>query len=90
MQKVIDAAVKYQVALEISSSYKLPKLPFLKMAKAAGAKFSFGSNGRYPNMGKLDYSVQMAKELGLKASDMFTPAPKGQRAVERRKELLKT
>jgi hypothetical protein len=26
-------------------------------------KFCFGSNGRYPAMGQLDYSVQMAKEL---------------------------
>jgi histidinol phosphatase-like PHP family hydrolase len=85
MKKVIDAAVKYQVALEISASYKLPRMPFLKMAKESGAKFSFGSNGRYPNMGKLDYSIQMAKELGLKASDIFTPAPDGQKAVQRRK-----
>jgi histidinol phosphatase-like PHP family hydrolase len=85
MQKVIDAAVKFRVALEISSSYKLPKLPFLKLAKATGVKFTFGSNGRYPNMGKLDYSLQMAAELGLKAADMFTPAPDGQKAVQRRK-----
>ncbi len=84
-QKVIDAAVKYQVALEISSSMKLPKLPFLKLAKASGAKFSFGSNGRYPNMGKLDYSLAMAKELNLQAGDMFKPAPDGQKAVQRRK-----
>jgi histidinol phosphatase-like PHP family hydrolase len=72
MEKVISAAIKQGVALEISSSYKLPKLPFLRMAKAAGAKFSFGSNGRYPKMGLLDYSIQMAKELGLKRDDMFT------------------
>ena len=85
MKKVIDAALKYGIALEISSSYKLPKLPFLKLAKAAGAKFSFGSNGRYPNMGKLDYSFEMAKQLDLKAADMFTPAPDGQKAVQRRK-----
>jgi histidinol phosphatase-like PHP family hydrolase len=85
MKKVIDAALKYGIALEISSSYKLPKLPFLKLAKAAGAKFSFGSNGRYPNMGKLDYSFEMAKQLDLKPADMFTPAPDGQKAVQRRK-----
>jgi histidinol phosphatase-like PHP family hydrolase len=84
-QKVIDASLKYGIALEISSSYKLPKLPFLKLAKAAGAKFSFGSNGRYPNMGKLEYCLLMAKELDLKPSDMFTPAPNGQKAVQRRK-----
>jgi histidinol phosphatase-like PHP family hydrolase len=82
--KVIDAALKYGVAIEISSSYKLPRLPFLRQAKQAGVKFSFGSNGRYPEMGKLDYSIAMAKALGLKAADMFTPAPDGQKAVQRR------
>jgi histidinol phosphatase-like PHP family hydrolase len=85
MKKVIAAALKYGVALEISSSFKLPKLPFLKLAKAAGAKFSFGSNGRYPNMGKLDYCFEMAKQLDLKPADMFTPAPDGLKAVQRRK-----
>jgi histidinol phosphatase-like PHP family hydrolase len=85
MQKVINAALKYGVALEISASYKLPKMPFLKLAKAAGAKFSFGSNGRYPNMGKLDYCFEVARQLDLKPSDMFTPAPAGQKAVQRRK-----
>ena len=76
MQKVIDAAIKHRVALEISSGFKLPKLPFLKLAKAAGAKFSFGSNGRYPNMGKLDYSLEMARQLSLKPEDMFQPKAK--------------
>lgn len=85
MQKVIQSAVKNKVALEISSSYELPKLPFLKMAKEAGATFSFGSNGRYPNMGKLDYSIQMARALGLQESDMFKPAPPGQKPFQRRK-----
>ena len=85
MQKVIEAALKYRVALEISSRYKLPKLPFLKLAKAAGAKFTFGSNGRYPDMGKLDYCLLMGEQLELKATDMFQPAPEGQKAVQRRK-----
>lgn len=85
VKKVVDAAVEHRVALEISSSYKLPKLSFLKAAKAAGAKFSFGSNGRYPNMGKLDYSVEMALAMKLTPADMFCPAPDGQKAVQRRK-----
>ncbi len=85
MKKVIDAAVKYNVALEISSSYRLPRLSFLKMAKMAGAKFSFGSNGRYPNMGKLDYCVEMAKTLGLQRPDMFSPAPNGRKPFQVRK-----
>jgi histidinol phosphatase-like PHP family hydrolase len=73
MKKVIGAALKYKVALEISASYKLPKLPFLELAKEMGTKFSFGSNGRYPNMGKLDYCFEMAKRINLQASDMFEP-----------------
>jgi len=85
MKKVIEAALKYGVALEISASYKLPKMPFLRMAKEAGVKFSFGSNGRYPNMGKLDYCFEMARQLDLKPGDMFAPAPEGAKAVQRRK-----
>jgi histidinol phosphatase-like PHP family hydrolase len=85
MQKVMDAAAKYRVALEIGARLQLPKTPFLRMAKSAGVKFTFGSNGRYPEMGKLDYSVAMAQELGLKREDMFTPLPDGQKAVQRRR-----
>jgi histidinol phosphatase-like PHP family hydrolase len=85
MNKVMDAAVRYRVAFEISSSFKLPKPSFVKAARAAGIKFSLGSNGRYPNMGKLDFSIAMAKELGLRRDDLFTPAPDGQKAAQRRK-----
>ena len=56
------------------------------MAREAGARFSFGSNGRYPKMGLLDYSLAMARQLGLTASDMFTPAPPGQKPFQRRKQ----
>ena len=79
MEKIIRAALKYGVALEISGSYQIPRLPFLRLAKAAGAKFSFGSNGRYPNMGKLDYALEMARRLELKSTDMFVPSPRAKR-----------
>ncbi len=81
VRKVAEAAVKHQVALEISSSYKLPKLPFLRIAKEAGVQFCFGSNGRYPNMGKLDYSLAMAKELNLTKADLFAPSPERRKAT---------
>lgn len=83
IEKVVKAAVACQVALEISASFKLPKLRFLQQAKAAGVKFSLGSNGRYPNMGKLEYALEMAKSLELKPADMFHPASDGQKAVQR-------
>lgn len=85
IRRVIDAALEHRVALEIGSRLKLPKLYFLEMAKAAGVKFTFGSNGRYPNMGQLDYCLDMARELRLTKTDMFTPAADGDKAVQRRK-----
>lgn len=84
MRRVIDAAVKYGIAVEISSGFELPKPRFLRLVKEAGLKFAFGSNGRYPKMGLLDYSTRMATELGLTPEDMFVPAAEGKKAVQRR------
>ena len=80
MRTIVDAALKNAVALEINSLYRIPRLPLLRMAKAAGVKFSFGSNIRGPNVGNLDYCIDMIKALGLKRSDMFTPAAPGKKA----------
>jgi len=80
VKKVVTAFVKRGIAMEISSSFKLPKLHFLRIAAEGGVKFCFGSNGRYPNMGKLDYSLQMAQELGLKGGDFWLPEKNGARA----------
>ena len=76
IRKVVNAATERHVALEINSKLKLPKRYFLEIAKAAGAKFTFGSNGRYPEMGKLEYPLEMARKLRLRKEDMFTPATK--------------
>ena len=84
MQKIIDAAVKYGIAIEINAGYRIPRLALLKQAKAAGAKFSFGTNIRGPNVGKLDYCLEMVKALGLTRADIFTPAPPGKKPIERR------
>jgi histidinol phosphatase-like PHP family hydrolase len=84
VQRVAEAAVKHGVALEISSGFQLPQRSFLEVARAAGVKFTFGSNGRYPHMGKLAFSLDMARALGLTKADMFTPAPEGRKAVQRR------
>jgi histidinol phosphatase-like PHP family hydrolase len=80
IRRVVDTAVKQGIALEISASYQLPQLRFLRIAREAGARFSFGSNGRYPKMGLLDYSLEMARALSLTPADLFTPPPGGCRA----------
>jgi hypothetical protein len=80
--RVLDAAKRHTVAIEISSSFRLPKPRFLRMVKEAGLKFTYGSNGRYPKMGLLEYSTAMAKELGLTQGDLFVPG-QIKKAVER-------
>ncbi len=81
-RKIVDAALKYKVALEINSLYLIPRLPLLRIAKEAGVKFSFGSNIRGPQVGQLDYCVAMIRSLGLTRDDCFTPAPAGRKPVE--------
>jgi len=82
MKKVIGALVAHGAAVEINSKLQLPKMPFLQMAKDSGAKFSFGSNGRYPEMGKIEYSIATARSLGLKPNDLFRPGA-SKKAIER-------
>jgi len=82
MSKVIDAAVKNGVAIEINARYKLPSPAFIKMAKKAGAKFSFGTNNGDNDIGRLDYCFQMIRDCGLTADDMFMPKPAGKKPVQ--------
>ena len=86
MDRVIQAAAKNGVAIEINARYKLPSEKFIKKAKAAGVKFSFGTNnGGKDDLGDLAYSRLMAKRCGLMKEDMFVPKPDGQKPVQVRK-----
>lgn len=82
MKRVIDAAVKHGVALEICGGLNLPRMPFLTMAKAAGATFSFGSNGRFPKMGQIEYCLEAATALQLTPDDIFVPGAPGPKAAQ--------
>ena len=73
MDKIIQCAVKNNVALEINSVYQYPKTPFIKMAKEAGAKFAFGSNGHaIPELKNYDYCLEMIKECHLTKDDILS------------------
>ena len=76
MDKVISAAVSNDVAIEINARYKIPSAKFIKKAKAAGAKFSMGTNNVDKNLGTLDYAIEMIEECGLEPGDFFKPAQK--------------
>jgi histidinol phosphatase-like PHP family hydrolase len=84
MDKLIAAAVRNDIAIEINNRYRLPGPAFLKRAKAAGAKFSFGTNNGDRNIGRLEYPLQMVRELGLDWQDIFVPKPAGEKPVEKR------
>ncbi len=85
MQRVIDAALRNDVAIEINNRRKIPSPAFLKMAKAAGCKFSFGTNNAEAELGRLEYPMQMVKECGLDWQDIFVPRPDGQKPIQIRK-----
>ncbi|MBN2411780.1 DUF1080 domain-containing protein [candidate division KSB1 bacterium] len=83
MLKVIDAAVKNDVAIEINDRYLLPSSAFIKIAKMAGAKFSFGTNnGGKDDLGRLEYCLEMIKECSLTNRDMFMPKPDGMKKAQ--------
>lgn len=74
MDRVIHAAVKNRVAIEINARYHIPSVAFIKRAKAAGAKFSFGSNRHGEGIGEIDYCLRTARECGLARKDCFMPS----------------
>jgi hypothetical protein len=76
MNKVIKAAVKNNVAIEINARYKIPNKAFIKKAKRAGVKFAFGTNNGGRELGHLEYCRRMAKECKLTEKNMFSPKPK--------------
>ena len=74
MDRLIGAAVNNGVAIEINAHFRIPSVAFLKRAKAAGAKFSFGSNRHVDGIGEIDYCLQTARQCGLTAADIYVPA----------------
>lgn len=85
MKRVIDAAIENDVAIEINNRYKIPSPAFIKAAKASGAKFSFGTNNPEAELGRMEYSIQMVRECGLKWQDIFVPKPDGQKPIQVKK-----
>lgn len=84
MELVIEAARKNDVAVEINNRYRIPSAAFLKLAKSAGVKFSFGTNNTGSNIGRCEYAVRMVNECGIGWQNMFVPRPEGEKPVQRR------
>lgn len=86
MDRVINALVKNDVAFEINARYKIPSVEFLKKAKAAGVKFTFGTNNTMKNDLEYSYCFQVLKELNLTAADMWMPRKQGTKKIQNLKK----
>jgi hypothetical protein len=81
MRRVIEAAVRNGVAIEMNARYRIPSERFLRRAKAAGAKFTIGTNNSGPaDLGDWSYPLDMVRALDLKWTDMFVPGHAPSRA----------
>jgi hypothetical protein len=90
MRKVVGAAVRNMVAIEINDRYRLPSPAFLRMAKAAGCKFTFGTNnGGARDLGRSEYGLRMVEECKLVWQDFWVPDAWYPRAIERKGEALR-
>jgi hypothetical protein len=90
-QKVANAAAKNNVAVEINNRYKLPSASFIKLMKAAGCKFTFGTNNTGANdVGRCEYALQMVDECGLGEPNFWVPLAVGStKAIDRKGDALK-
>ena len=86
MKKVVDAAARNQVADRINNRYQLPSAAFVRMAKEAGCKFTFGTNNAgADDLGRCEYGLRMVEECKLGWQDFWAPGAWWPRAVERDK-----
>ena len=87
---VVTAAAKNKVAIELNNRYKIPSANVVRMAKAAGCKFTFGSNNAGPkDLGRSEYGIGMVRELQLIWQDFFVPEAWWPKAIERKGSALR-
>ncbi|MFN7934657.1 MAG: hypothetical protein U0R19_15110 [Bryobacteraceae bacterium] len=74
MRRIIEAAKKYHMAIEINTKYHVPSMAFLQIAKSEGLQFSFGSNAHDADaIGDITWCLEVWKKLALPASRFFRP-----------------
>ena len=81
-QAVIDAAVRHRVAVEINGARQLPGEAFVRKAKAAGAKFTFGHCA--VGTPAADYCFGIRERVGLSWRDMYVPGHEPTRGARTR------
>ncbi len=72
MRAVISKAIKNNIALEIQAESDFPRPKFLKMAKAMGAKFAFGTNNFDFKPKNLSRWFEVIEWLDLRRDDILS------------------
>ncbi len=90
-QRIVAAAARNGVAIEINDRYRLPSPSFIRMMKEGGCKFTLGTNNAGPaDMGRDEYGLRMIDECRLAPEDFWVPlAPGSTKAVDRKGDALK-
>jgi len=78
MDRVIKAAKANNIAIEINNRYRIPSAAFITKAKAAGVKFTVGTNNTNKNFSGAEYAMEMIIKCKLTKSDFFKPVKKRQ------------
>ncbi len=73
LRRIVSAASKKGIAIEINERFRIPGVKFIRMAKNAGIKFTIGSNNGDSRFGTYDYCLRMIRECGISGGDMFIP-----------------
>jgi hypothetical protein len=73
MRKVVQALAKNQIAMEINARYRIPSEAFIRMARDAGVKFTFGTNNGDKDIGNIDYCLEMARKCDLGSKHLYAP-----------------
>lgn len=76
MDLILTAAKKRDIAIEINDMSHTPHEEFIIIAKERGLKFTFGSDSRNQNAGRLSYCKRVAETCNLNSKDFFIPKRK--------------
>lgn len=76
MDRVIEAARKNNIAIEINNRYRIPSEKFIKSAKKAGVKFTVGTNNADEFFSGAAYAKEMIRKCHLSEDDFFIPPKK--------------
>ena len=71
VDRIIELAKARKIAIEINEVAHVPDEAFIRRAKQADLKFTFGSDSRNQNAAHFYYCYQMADKCALTEADMF-------------------